>query len=468
MNNKEIHKCLSKLIDNCSINKQDQVCDNLQWKIEDCGLQDILFYNLKTDSDSVKKFEDRILKYHPSLLILNCCPQNIKRVCDWIVIKEGMFLEAQKTLCDCFYPYDKNLKKIVGITGTNGKTTTVHLALQVANKLGQKAFSIGTTGIFVADKGTVAKVYDVGLTTPPYIEIRKLFHKYFKEYDVCFMEVSSHALSQKRVYKIEFDAAGWLSFSQDHLDYHKKMQDYFLSKELIIKEHLKSKAKLFVPYSQTDLFEKLKNNKNVEVSPNTKKIVHKDEFFSPQFNKDNLEVAVAVNELILKKKIDIEKYVFQHPEGRFQISKIKGASVVVDYAHTPDALENLCKSIKNTFKGKEFILIFGCGGDRDKKKRSLMGEIALNYANKIIVTSDNSRFENPEKIIDDICENLDANKIIRISNRKDALRKGYEILDNKKVLVIAGKGHETYQVVKDKKSKFNDLEILKELESCDD
>jgi UDP-N-acetylmuramoyl-L-alanyl-D-glutamate--2,6-diaminopimelate ligase len=191
--------------------------------------------------------------------------------------------ELQKDILDILYPLPQ--LKLFGITGTNGKTTTTDLILQLGDEIGKKGISIGTLGVRTRGK----TIEDFGLTSPSFIDLRKYLNRYGKDKDFCVMEVSSHALVQQRLYGLRFDGGGWLSFSQDHLDYHQNLENYFKSKCLIF-DYLKPQVSLYLPSDQRELFQKIgAHYKNIIKAPTLKQDLPL--FFKPQFNKNNLEVA---------------------------------------------------------------------------------------------------------------------------------------------------------------------------------
>ena len=344
----------------------------------------------------------------------------------------------------------------IGVTGTNGKTTTTDLVLQIAYLMGKKGISIGTLGVREYQK----QILDFGLTSPSLIDLRKFLFTYGKEKDFCVMEASSHALIQERLYGIKFDAAGWLSFSQDHLDFHKSMDAYFEAKSLIYR-YLNPAADLIVPSSQEDLFQKLKS-----VSKKVRKAAliegELPVFFSTQFNRDNLEVAMALVESTFHDRPEIDFSKLTSPDGRFYIRSYKSNFLVVDFAHTPDALLNICRGIKKSFPGYKLKVLFGCGGDRDRTKRPLMGAVVDEWADQAYVTSDNPRSEDPATIIDDILTGFTKQIPRKIVDRREAVRIAFSELNENEVLLFAGKGHEDYILINGVKYPYSDIKEVDE------
>lgn len=273
------------------------------------------------------------------------------------------------------------------------------------------------------------------------------------------MEASSHALMQQRMFGIVFDGAGWTSFSQDHLEYHKTMDAYFEAKSLIYK-HMRESGKLFVPKSQNDLYEKLK------LFPQTEKAYTLPEnlplFFSTQFNRDNLEVAHAIVESVFDTVLSVDYKKLSSPDGRFYIREFKSNYLVVDFAHTPDALLNICKGIRKSFPGYKLKVLFGCGGDRDRTKRPLMGAVVDELADVAYVTSDNPRSEEPAQIIEDVLKGFTRIIPRKIVDRREAVKIAFSELKEKEVLLFAGKGHEDYILINGIKHPYSDIREVDE------
>lgn len=416
----------------------------------------LVFYKIYDDAKSQENFQKRLSEAKPGLLILNKHPGNIS--VPYLIIEECCFLKVQKILLDEFYPLPPNLK-LVGITGTNGKTTTVNLAQQISELMGHPAISFGTLGI--CKNGKI--IEDLGGTTPSYIELRRLIHRYGETEHAIFFEVSSHALVQDRLYDLRLDACGWTSFSQDHLDYHKTMQEYFQAKTLIFSHYAKSSAKFFAPSLEKELILKLQENKApLTVCPSLEDLgyFHTPAFFRADFNKCNLEIALAVNHHLWQAivKVDLEEIFL--PQGRFTTIELGEKLVVIDYAHTPDAIENICKAIRRSFPGRELSVVFGCGGNRDKSKRPLMGAIAESYSDKLYVTSDNPRDEIPEEIIEQICVGLKNNSHFKNSDRTLAIQTALSAAKSHGIILIAGKGHEDYQEIRGIKYPYSDFDVV--------
>lgn len=383
--------------------------------------------------------------------------------------------EKMGIIASNFYGYPQNQLKIVGVTGTNGKTTTTYILESI---LGEKNVArIGTVEYKIGDE-----IIPAPNTTPSSLEIIKICKKALeKNIKYLIMEVSSHGLDIGRVNMLRFEAGIFTNLTLDHLDYHKTMENYYLAKRKLF-DLVKDKknsiiniddeyGKRYLEYTngisygigQGDIQGEIKQitREGQEV---TIKIFEKEYKINlrllGRYNLSNLLGAIgAVKTLGLSDEEIISKIPLIHgAPGRFEPVKIdRDFTVIVDYAHTGDALENILKSI-NEFKTNRVITVFGCGGDRDKTKRSIMGGIAEKYSDIVIVTSDNPRTEDPEEIIKDIVVGLTKeNHTIEI-HREKAIEKAISLAEKNDIILIAGKGHENYQVIGREKIHFDDKE----------
>lgn len=437
---------------------QDGEIKNISSELQTANSDDVVFYNLNPGETSSELFFDRLNQSKASLVIVNRLPFSNGNFNNLIVLEEKSFRNCLKKLVDKFYPYDLNSNLLVGITGTNGKTTTAYLAMQIASLLGKPSLCIGTLGIQAIDKVLSAGT----LTTPSYIEFKKYAFEYFKDYKAIFFEFSSHALDQGRLFDLKLDVAGWTNLSQDHLDYHKTMEHYFDSKFKIVTEHLKEGADLIVSRGD-QLKDLLKNQKTIDSKTlDERGLVDLPPFFKAEFNQHNLELALEINEKLwgLSPCLDLNK--LHPPKGRFSILEKNQNYIIVDFAHTPDALENIILSIRNGFPKFKLNVLFGCGGDRDSSKRPEMGRVvSRNLDNgKIYLTSDNPRFEDPLNIIKDIEPGLNGVEYVVEPERRLAIELALSQLQENEILLVAGKGHEEYQDIKGKKYPFSDFNII--------
>lgn len=386
-----------------------------------------------------------------------------------------------------FYEYPSKDLNIVGITGTNGKTTVSHLVQRIFENNNQKCGLIGTLGHKFSSEDTY---HDAKHTTPQAPELQKLLRTFDEKgiNNVC-MEVSSHALDQNRVGGIDYKCAVITNLTQDHLDYHILMENYFEAKAILFRglkegcyavlnadDEYYEKFRAVVPKGVKIITYGIKKDadlkaSNIEYSIHGAKfdVTTKDGEYKLDLNLNGafsvyntlcaLAVAVAYG-IPYDVSIDTLNKV-QNVAGRFEIVH-KTPLVIVDYAHTPDGLENVLKAAREiTPEGSKLICLFGCGGDRDTTKRPKMGAIAENFADKVIITSDNPRSENPNQIISDIVAGLKSMNPERVyvePDRGKAIRLSKSISTEKDVIVLAGKGHEDYQILADKTIHFDDRE----------
>lgn len=431
--------------------------------LQEAKSNEVVFYHLKKDSSSVQLFFDRLKKASPGLVVID---HDVAIGTDhsYIVIKSDMMESVIETFLDEIYPMSKPSPKLVGVTGTNGKTSTVNFATMISALMGIPAISIGTLGIRDHQKELDLKIEN---TTPGLIEFRKALSRYGKGHRSFFAEVSSHALDQNRLGKLTLDLAAWTSFSQDHLDYHKSMENYFQAKCKIFTEKLKSGGVMIVPEGN-DLYEQIKKeNKRADIEIIQAKTLKERGFkdypdaFRVRFIRKNFEVALEICERLYGKTPQFFWNDIELPRGRFNLIKVKKSWVVIDYAHTPDALENILTAARDSFPGQKIISLFGCGGNRDRKKRPLMGEIAEKLSDRVVVTSDNPRFEVPSEIIEEILVGIKNRKAVTINeNREEAILKALDELIEGDILIIAGKGHEEYQEIKGEKYPFSDFLVV--------
>lgn len=446
----------------------DLEVSDLVWNLQSAKKNEAVFYKMSESAQAIDVLLERANDSDYGLIIVDIVNPKIFQLENVLVVDYGKWLEVQKILSDHLYPINWSDYKFVAVTGTNGKTTTVELARQISDQMGTPSLSLGTLGVRCGDE----IVSIDGLTTPPYFEIRKNLYRFREKFKVAFFEASSHALSQDRLYQIKFDSAAWTSFSQDHLDYHKDLDDYFESKCILIEHYLKDNAKIFVSEFEDALFVRLQKYEKL-VRSKDKDIVDYSSlppFYNQKFNRSNLQLALSlVDEVIgLDRQINFTK--IETPAGRYNVLDYSGRNIVIDFAHTPDALENICAAIKDSLSQDRYLhVVFGCGGDRDRSKRSKMGAVVQKYANSMYVTSDNPRTESPEQIIDDILKGVDQTSescsVVVDLDRKNAIAKAMEEIVRGDVLLIAGKGHEQYQIIGTTKYPYSDESVVKSIAS---
>ena len=384
-----------------------------------------------------------------------------------------------------FYDNPSQKLKLVGVTGTNGKTTTVTLLYNLFKSLGY------TVGLLSTVKNRIHnEELPATHTTPDAISLNELLTKMLeKGCQYVFMEVSSHAVVQNRVTGITFAGGVLTNITHDHLDYHKTFDEYIKAKKTFF-DNLPEEAFALTNKDDANGLVMLQNTKAHRVTYAIKSPAdHKCRIIENHLgglllNIDNKEVwvkligtfnaynvlAVYTVALLLKQdstNILTALSTLNSVEGRFQYLKSESGIIgIVDYAHTPDALKNVLETIKGIRTGNEQVItLAGCGGDRDAAKRPIMAQIACQYSNKVILTSDNPRSEDPEEILNQMQKGInpvDGKKTLRITDRKEAIRTACSLAKQGDIILVAGKGHEKYQEIKGVKHPFDDFEILKE------
>lgn len=355
--------------------------------------------------------------------------------------------------------------KLIGVTGTNGKTTTCYLLYQLLNGLGCKCAYIGTIGYIVDDVVT-----SLDNTTPGSLELYNLLEdSYNHNCEYVVMEVSSQALDQKRVDYLEFDAAIFTNLTRDHLDYHKTLENYIEAKRklfYLLKDDGISLINNDDPYA--DNF-KIKNYKTYgftdsDYTIDDENVINSHPYNIPligKYNKYNTLAAISLLYELGYQYDDIKELVqnLKEPSGRMEVINYKTNRIIIDYAHTPDALQNVINTSLELTDGHVYVII-GCGGNRDKGKRKMMGLIATDMAYYTIFTSDNPRDEDPLDIIKDMTSNLDKDNYQIEVNRENAIKKGIQLLNNNDILLVLGKGHEKYQIIGSERLPFDDKQIV--------
>ena len=384
----------------------------------------------------------------------------------------------------CSAKYKEKPKNIIAVTGTNGKSSVANFYFQILKNLKINSAAIGTLGIFYKNK-----VKRTNLTTPDIITIHKElnFLKKNKIDNVC-LEASSHGLHQNRLDGINFTAGIFTNFTQDHLDYHKNLKNYLQAKLSLFSSLLKknSFAVLDTDIPEFSIINKICKKRKIKILSfgsrgNTIKLISHYYFGKKQiikinflnkiynikldligdFQIKNLFAAILASYLSVKNPDQIINTLskIKSATGRMQyVGNKKKSAVVVDYAHTPDALKKSLQTLAKQFN-KKVDVVFGCGGDRDKGKRYKMGEIADQFASKIYLTNDNPRSENPISIIKQIKKGCSRSKIIL--DRKMAIKSAINNLNTDSILLIAGKGHENYQIINNQKKYFSDQKVSK-------
>ena len=402
--------------------------------------------------------------------------------------------KALDTIVPYFHDYPARSMRIIGITGTNGKTTTSYITRAILRAAGYRVGLIGTIQIMIEDE-----VYPIHNTTPDVVELQHtLAIMRDKGMDYVVMEVSSHALDQDRVAGIEFDTAVFTNLTQDHLDYHKTLENYMLAKAKlfdkvseagvkngktavvniddaagkVMLEHAKCRHITYAIDKKADLrataINVLASGANFTLNNESFGKMPLKLHITGIFNVYNVMSAVgaALAENIESAVIAKVLQEFTSVPGRFELVKAgQDFSIIVDYAHTPDGVENVLKTARKIAK-KKIIAVFGCGGDRDRTKRPIMGRLAAELADVVIATSDNPRSEDPEFILNEVetgvKEKIGNKQHEKIVDRRQAIFRAVALAQTDDIVVILGKGHENYQILKDKTIHFDDKEVARE------
>ncbi len=411
---------------------------------------------------------------------------NIDHGDDIVIIKVENSRKSLGFISSNFFGNPGDNLKIIGVTGTNGKTSITYFLKSILKEAGYKIGIIGTIENQIEDI-----VYESAVTTPESRDIQELLAKMVEvgcEY--CVMEASSHALYLDRVAAIPFKTAIFTNLTQDHLDFHKDFTEYLNAKKILFTyigedgfSILNADDKTFeeisnmaggkiVSYSITEDSDYKASEINMDINGTSFTLLNKgnnNRIYLKMIGEfsiyNSLAAIAAAHELGIAFSIIKEGLSKVSVNGRFQlIESNKDFAVVVDYAHTPDGLYNVLSTARKITGGK-VICVFGCGGDRDKKKRPIMGKVAGEISDYLVVTSDNPRTEDPVKIIDmvEVGVKETSAKYIKITNRKEAIAYAIEMAEPKDIVIIAGKGHEDYQIVGKTKYPFSDYEIAKKI-----
>jgi UDP-N-acetylmuramoyl-L-alanyl-D-glutamate--2,6-diaminopimelate ligase len=384
-----------------------------------------------------------------------------------------------------FYDNPSSSLKLVGVTGTNGKTTTVTLLFQLFRAMGNKC------GMFTTVRNMInSEEIPSTHTTPDAIELNKLFRRMVDAgCKYAFMEVSSHSIVQRRIGGLQFAGGVFTNITHDHLDYHKTFPEYLRAKKLFF-DQLPADAFALINKDDANGPVMIQNTRALKRSYSIKSVadfkcrVLENQFSGLQLSMDTIEMwskligsfnaynllAVYATAMLLgqdKMNVLTTLSTLGPVEGRFQyLRNDSGVTGIVDYAHSPDALENVLKTIQDIRTGNEQVItVVGCGGDRDVAKRPLMARIACENSDRVILTSDNPRTEDPQTILQQMQEGVEkqfAKNTLSISDRREAIRTAVALARPGDIVLVAGKGHEKYQEIKGVKHPFDDMEVLKE------
>ena len=470
-----------------TLNMRDVPIEGIAYLAEDirrgdlfCGISEFLKYGQWVEADSqIGKLNGK----DPAALLIN-------RPVPDSALPQLIVEDTVKSMADAarfFYDYPDRKFKLVGVTGTNGKTTIAHLCRHILSFAGKKSGCLGTIGMYVDDKKISEAIYTTPLSPDLYKTLDELAQM---NVETVSMEVSSHSLKLDRVWGLEFDAAVFTNLTQDHLDFHKTMEDYYGSKEKLFRrlapggfavvnmddpagrkiaksangrvlgyglcESMSEKADVFA-----ENVECFPDRTRMEASFEGRRVLFETRL-TGLFNVYNTLAAAAVGYGFGIDPETLRQAVasFSSVPGRMEVVELPGRrTAVVDYAHTPDALKNVLETLRKTAR-RRIITVFGCGGDRDREKRPLMGAAAARLSDVCIVTSDNPRREDPMEIIDMIVAGMDKEDLVVEPDRRKAIREAYRISEEEDIILVAGKGHEDYQILGTEKIHFSDKEEL--------
>ena len=430
------------------------------------------------------KYIDKAIEMGAIAIVCEDLPYQINENITYIKVLNSS--ESLGYIACNFYDNPSEKLKLIGITGTNGKTTTVTLLFNLFRGLG---YNVGLLSTVENKINNV--VIPSTHTTPDALALNELLNMMVEQgCQYAFMEVSSHAIVQHRITGLQFTGAAFSNITHDHLDYHKTFDEYIKAKKLFF-DNLPTESFALTNKDDRNGMVMLQNTNAKKYTYGLKSIadfkckVIENHLNGLLLNIDNQEVWIkligsfnaynalvvyAVSQLLKQDKVQVLTTLsnLNSVEGRFQYVKSKtGIIAIVDYAHTPDALKNVLETIKDIRTGNEQVItVIGCGGDRDAAKRPIMAKIACELSNKTILTSDNPRTENPEEILNQMQKGLspvEAKIALRISDRKEAIKTAFAFAKEGDILLIAGKGHEKYQEINGVKHHFDDFEIIKEL-----
>ena len=401
----------------------------------------------------------------------------------YAIVEDSLAILSE--LAHNYYGKPSNGLQLIGVTGTNGKTTIATLLYRLFKKLGYKVGLLSTVRNCINDLEIEATH-----TTPDPLQLNALLADMVSEgCEFCFMEVSSHAIDQKRIGSLQFKGGIFTNITHDHLDYHKTFDAYLKTKKTFF-DHLGKSSFAITNADDKNGKLMLQNTKAHKFLYSTRsfadfrcRILEKHftgmlleidgietwTNFIGKFNAYNLLAVYATSRLLNQQKDEILRAISELSpvDGRFEsIVSPEGVMAIVDYAHTPDALKNVLQTIDDLrTRNEQVITVVGCGGDRDKSKRPIMANISVTLSDKVILTSDNPRSEAPEQIISDMKEGVDAsqlNKVLSINDRKEAIRTACMLAQKNDIVLVAGKGHEDYQEIKGVKHHFDDKEVIRE------
>jgi len=442
-----------------------------------------LFVALKGEQVDGHDYIDKAIAAGAIAVIAERKVENVPTEVTFIEVKDAQ--EALGYLAANFYDNPSEEIKLIGITGTNGKTTTTTLLFDVFTDIGHKCGLLSTVVNKIGTKEVPATH-----TTPNPVALNHLLRNMIEEgCTFCFMEVSSHAIVQRRIAGLKFDIACFTNISHDHLDYHKTFKEYIYAKKRFF-DDLGSNAIAIVNTDDTNGKVMVQNSSATvktmalkQVADYKAKIIENSfaglvlnmdqhELWTHLvggFNAYNLLLVYAVAMELEQDQMDVLQSIskLKSVEGRFEhLRSTTGVVAIVDYAHTPDALKNVLSTIQAVrTRNEQVITVVGCGGDRDRTKRPLMAQIAASLSDRVILTSDNPRTEDPQAIIDEMKTGVPVERsahVMAITNREEAIKVASALAAAGDILLVAGKGHEKYQEINGERFPFDDFEIVQE------
>lgn len=429
------------------------------------------------------QYIDAAIEKGASVIVCENMPDVLLSTVSYIQVEDSRVAVA--TMAANFYNHPSKELTLVGITGTNGKTTVATLGYQLYKELGVKVGLVSTVENRIGDQ-----VLQTIHTTPDAIRLQELLRSMVDAgCDIVFMEVSSHAIHQNRVKDVEFAAGVFTNISRDHLDYHHTFKDYILAKKAFF-DHLPKTAFALVNSDDKNGEVMVQNTKarklsygmqtmaeyRVKVLENTLDglllSINQKDFYTQlagEYNAMNLLAVYAIAIELGEDELNVLQILSNIKGAKGRLEKLISPTnivAIVDYAHTPDALQKSLETLHESRKGVEQLYtVVGCGGNRDKGKRPQMAKVAVKYSNKVILTSDNPRDENPVQIIEEMAIGVPISKqhkILKITNRADAIRTAISMAEPGDVIYVAGKGHETYQEIMGERFPFDDKEVLQQ------
>ncbi|WP_066632691.1 UDP-N-acetylmuramoyl-L-alanyl-D-glutamate--2,6-diaminopimelate ligase [Labilibacter marinus] len=469
---------VKELVGNDSLSFNEITFDSRQAK------EETLFVAVRGVTVDGHSFITKAIAVGCEIVLCEELPQDSYDNITFIVVEDSAL--ALGEIASGFYGKPSEELELIGVTGTNGKTTIATLLYELFRDMGFESGLFSTVANFIGDEKLESTH-----TTPDPVALNKIMRQMVDAgCRYCFMEVSSHAIDQKRIAGLKYKGGVFTNLTHDHLDYHITFDAYLKAKKtffdnlskdtfaivnvddkngMVMVQNCKANIKSYSVRAMADYKAKIVES----MFEGMQLLINNDEIWTPfigKFNAQNLLAVYGVALSLGRPKDDVLLSIsrLQFVDGRFQtIRSASGITAVVDYAHTPDALKNVIETINQIRQpGQELITVVGAGGDRDKTKRPEMARVAINGSSRVILTSDNPRSENPQTIIDDMMEGVDFKsriKVVSITDRKEAIKTACMLSKRGDIILIAGKGHEDYQEINGVKHHFDDREVIKEI-----